>query len=550
MSKLITDEVAAEIAQHLEGLSRPVQLLFFTEPHACGACADQRELLETIAKLSDKVSLEVHQLDSKQAVSYGIDKVPATVVRGDDDYGLRFYGLTGGYEFDSLFETIHMVSHGPSALEPGIQAMARMFTQPLHLEIMVTLSCPYCPRMVHLAHQLALANPQIRADMVDAAEFPQLISRYDIHGTPLTIINGKRGFEGALEPQQAILEIFREFDPAAYERLEAKMREAEGLRKVDELNADVLYDVIVIGAGPAGLTAAIYAERKGLHTALIGTEAGGQLNDTAIIENYPGLIQVGGSELSRAMRHHLENYPIAVRLHSKVMRIEKAGEEFLVHGEDNQHYRGRAVIYCAGKRYRRLDVPGEERFTGRGIAWCATCDAPLYQDKRVAVVGGGNSAFTAVRDLLRYASKIHIIHVHDSFKADPILVDEVRQAGQKVQFHLGAQVREFLGKEKLEGVRLVSGEGEPLEDLAVDGVFLEIGLEPNSAAVAQLVELNDRKEVSVDRNQATAIPGLFAAGDVTDEPEKQIIVAAGAGAKAALAADRYLSTLNVNSGKQ
>lgn len=541
MSSLITDEVANEVSQQLARLADPVQLIFFTQPIACGACADQRELLEDLVALSDKLSLEVHQYDSKEALEYGIDKAPATVVRGDEDHGIRFFGLTSGYEFASLLEAIIMVSHGPSGLEPAIQALASTFSQPLHIEVMVTLACPYCPRMVHLAHQLALASPQIRADMVDAAEFPELVSRYDIHGTPLTVINGKRGFEGALAPEQAILEILKVAEPDRYEQIESRLREAQGLRKVEEVSGDTLYDVIVVGAGPAGLTAALYSQRKGRKTALIGTQAGGQINDTATIENYPGLVQVGGAELSQAMRQHVEAYPVAERFHSRVVRIERKGEEFIVHTDDEQHYRSRSLIYCAGKRYRRLNVPGEERFIGRGVAWCATCDAPLYQDKRVAVVGGGNSAFTAVRDLLRYAKQIHLIHLSENFNADPVLVEEARAATDKIQFHLGAQVREYLGKEKLEGVRLASTEGAPLDDLAVDGVFLEIGLEPNSAAIAELVTLNDHAEIPVDRDQATSIPGLFAAGDVTDERDKQIVIAAGAGAKAALAADRYLS---------
>lgn len=541
MSNLIPDDVATEVSQQLAQLTGPVQIVYFTQPFACGACVDQRDLLEAIVALSDRLSLTVHQLDSKEALEFGIDKVPATVVRGEEDHGIRFYGLTSGYEFASLLEAIRMVSAGPSSLEPGLQALAVTFTRALHLEVMVTLACPYCPRMVHLVHQLALANPQIRADMVDAAEFPQLVSRYDVHGTPLTVINGKRSFEGALAPEQAILEILKVAEPDSYERLEARLREAQGLRKVEAMSGEALYDVIVVGAGPAGLTAALYAQRKGLHTALIGTQGGGQINDTATIENYPGLVRVGGAELAQAMRQHVETYPVAERYHSQVVRIAREDGEFIVHTDDEQQYRGRSLIYCAGKRYRRLNVPGEERFIGRGIAWCATCDAPLFQDKRVAVVGGGNSAFTAVNDLLRYARQIHLVHQFDSFNADPVLVEEARQAGDKVRFHLGAQVREYLGKERLEGVRLSTADGAPLEDLAVDGVFLEIGLEPNSAPVADLLTLNAQGEIPVGRDQATSVPGLFAAGDVTDERDKQIVIAAGAGAKAALAADRYLS---------
>jgi len=546
MSNLLTDEVARDVRKELQKLSTSVHMLFFTEPHACGACADQRDLVESLSKLSNKLSVEVYPFDSKIATEHGIDKVPATVVRGAKDYGIRFYGLTGGYEFGSLLEAILMVSQGPEALDPLVQAMAAQLKTPVHIEVMVTLSCPYCPKMVHLAHQLAVANDQVRADMVDAAEFPQLVNRYAVHGVPLTVINGRRGFEGALPAEQVLLEILKVSDPDTYEQIEAQLREAQGVRQAREASADEIYDVIVVGAGPAGLSAALYAQRKGRSTALIGKQAGGQISDTAQVENYLGLVQVGGAELAQAMRQHVEVYPVSERCRTQVEHIEYNGGLFEVHTEDGQHYRGRSLIYCAGKRYRKLNVPGEERFIGRGVAWCATCDAPLYKDKRVAVVGGGNSAFTAIRDLMRYALEIHLIHIKDTFQADPVLVEEIKraQAEAKVHFYLNTQIREYLGEEQLKGVRLASAEGKILHDLAVDGVFLEIGLEPNSAPLAHLTQLNERGEVPVNRDQSTNIPGLYAAGDVTDEVEKQIIVAAGAGAKAALAADRYLTTID------
>lgn len=546
MSNLITDEVARQASRQFEKLQQPVRLLFFTQPHACGACAEQRQLLEALAGLSDKLSLEVHPLDSETAAGHGIDKAPATVVRAATDPGIRFYGLTGGYEFGSLLNAIQLVSQGVAVLDPALAALAAAIRTPTHIEVLVTLACPYCPKMVHLAHQLAVANEQVRADMVDAAEFPQLVNRYDVHGVPLTVVNGRRGFEGALPAEQAVLEILKSVDPEAHEQLEAQLREAQGLRKAQPADTAEIYDIIVVGAGPAGLSAALYAQRKGRRTALIGKQAGGQVNDTAMVENYPGLVQIGGAELAQLMRQHVEAYPVAERCHTEVARIEHDGALFRVQTGDGQAYRGRSLIFCTGKRYRRLDVPGEERFIGRGVAWCATCDAPLFRDQRVAVVGGGNSAFTAVRDLLRYAAEVHLVHMLDTFQADPVLVEEIRHAESagKVHIHLNSQVREYLGREHLEGLRLAAADGKARYDLAVEGVFLEIGLEPNSALLAQLVELNAQGEVPVKRDQSTAVAGLFAAGDVTDEVDKQIVIAAGAGARAALAVDRYLSSLD------
>ena len=201
MSKFITDEIAEQTKQQFSELDEPVRLLLFTQPHACGACAEQRELLESLEVLSDKLSLEVYSLDSPEATEYRIDKVPATIVRGEIDYGIRFFGLTGGYEFSSLLEAIQRVSLGVTTLDATVVELGSIIDVPTHIEVMVTLACPYCQKMVGLVHQLAMANEHVSADMVDSAEFPQLVNRYQVSGVPLTVVNGQRGFEGALARQ-------------------------------------------------------------------------------------------------------------------------------------------------------------------------------------------------------------------------------------------------------------------------------------------------------------------------------------------------------------
>jgi alkyl hydroperoxide reductase subunit F len=542
MSELIDESTQEGLKQMLEGLSETVKLVYFTQEYACGACREQQRLLETLAGLSDKLSLEVYDLvkDAERAHEYAIAKVPATAVVGAQDHGIRFYGVTGGYEFASLVEAVLMISQGRSGLGPELERLVALIDVPVHLEIMVTLTCPYCPKMVRLAHQLAFANPHIRADMVEASEFPQLVQRYEVRGVPRTVINEVPAFEGALPAPDALLEILKAVKPDVYETLEAQLREARGERRATAVDPQHRYDVIIVGAGPAAMSAAIYATRKNLDVAVLGDRIGGQITNTASIENWLGIPSISGRELATLFRNHTEQYPVAERLHVKVRRIERERDGFGVLGEDATRYRASAVIYCAGKEYRRLDVPGERRFLGRGIAFCATCDAPLYRDKRVAVIGGGNSAFTAARDLLGYAREIHIVNILDDFQADPVLFEQVTKADH-VRLHPATRVKEFLGQEQLSGVRLEAVGGSRREDLAVEGVFLEIGLVPNSAPVEGLLELNALGEIPVQRDQSSAVPGLFAAGDVTDETEKQIIVAAGAGAKAALAAHRHLS---------
>lgn len=543
MAELMSQEVRAQVRERLSALQQPVRLVYFTQAHACGACAEQARLLEELAALSPKLSVEVHELvkDSDLAQRLRIDKVPATaVLAGEKDFGIRFYGLTGGYEFGSLLEALQMLASGESGLDPEVQRLAQRISTPTHLEILVTLSCPYCPRMVRLAHQLAFVNEQVRADMIDAAEFPTLVERYQVQGVPRTVVNERPAFEGALPPVAALMAIVKEVEPEAYEALDASLREARGERVVREARVGEWYDIVIVGAGPAGLSAALYAVRKNRSVALIGRRAGGQINDTALVENYLGLQRIGGAELAEDFRNHVETYPVAEHCHAEVKRITRRNDGFEVATADGRTFRGHTVIYAAGKQYRRLGVPGEERFIGKGIAFCATCDAPLYRGKRVAVVGGGNSALTAVRDLVSFARTIDLVHMLDTFQADPVLVSEVRRANN-VTIHMNTGVQEFLGGDRLEGLRVSSKERPPGYDLPVDGVFLEIGLTPNSAPVRELLVLNESGEIPVTQRQDTTVAGLFAAGDVTDEREKQIIVAAGAGARAALSADRYLS---------
>mgnify|MGYP006289824875 CR=1 FL=1 len=537
------DETKAEIREALSGMQKPVTLrLFITDGDDCEACETQRRLLSMMADLGDKLNLEVLDLDEEADVAsgYGVDMAPATVPLGEVDYGIRFYGLTVGQEFSSLLHAVLMISTGSTGLEPGLQELVEGLDGPVDLKVFVTLTCPYCPKMVHAANQFAYANERIQAQMIEASEFLGLAQTYGVEGVPRTVINDTTAIEGTYPPGAFYLSILQEVDPAAYQIIEAQMRQEEGLRAVVDLEEGRIYDVVIVGGGPAGLSAALYAARKDLSVGLVAKMLGGQLLYTAQVDNYLGLPGIGGTELLQRFQFHVESYPIAELLGVTVTDVERAHDGFLVHLDDGREIGAHAVIYCAGKEYTRLGVPNEERFIGRGIAFCATCDAPLYRGRRVAVVGGGNSAFTAVRDLLGFASEIHLIHRRKRFRADAALVAEV-QDHPKVSFHTPYEVRAFVGENALKGVEIVaSGDGQTYV-LDVDGVFLEIGLTPNSDAVSRLLALNDKGEIPVEADRSTALPGFFAAGDVTTVPEKQIAVAVGQGAVAALSAYEYLA---------
>ncbi|MBU2490759.1 MAG: FAD-dependent oxidoreductase [Proteobacteria bacterium] len=543
MEPFLDKESAEHVRALLVHVHEPVRVLFFTLKNPTSACRDQKLLLEEFCALSDNLHLEIHvqEKETELAERLGVDKVPATLVQGGGDHGIRFFGLTSGHEFDSLIKAVTLVSSGDPGLDTDAARLISLVNRPVRLEVMVTLTCPYCPEMVQTAHRIALANPNITADMVESSEFPRLVERYGVHGVPRMVINGVPSFEGVYPVMETALEILKIVRPEVYDQIDAKIRETRGERRVRPTKDRHLYDILIVGGGPAALSAAIYASRKGLDTALLAESTGGQISGTALVENWLGTPALSGRELAAAFRNHAERFDIAEELDVRVDQVRAERDILVALAADGRSFSGRGLIWCAGAAYRRLNVPGEDRFLGRGIAFCATCDAPLYQGKRVAVVGGGNSAFTAARDLLHWAREIHVINIEPDFQADPALVEEVGSA-PNVKFHKSSRVLEYLGSGALSGVRLETGKGdsEKTLDLPVDGVFLEIGLSPNTRPVAGLVDLNAQGEIPVNRDQSTAVPGFFAAGDATDEPHKQIIVAAAAGAKAALSAYEFL----------
>jgi len=299
-----------------------------------------------------------------------------------------------------------------------------------------------------------------------------------------------------------------------------------------------MYELIIAGAGPAGITAAVYAARKKLKTLLIGKDLGGQPNWTTGIENYLGYQYIEGPELVDKFWNQVKQFPIDIKTGQSVTKVFRLENGFQVAADDGQNYQGLAVIIATGKQPRRLNVPGEERLRGRGVTYCAICDGPVFQGQKVAVIGGGNSALTAAEDMIRIAQHIYLVSI-TPLTGDPILIDKVK-AAPNITIFTEHQVAEIEGEALVEAVKIAPRGGGDAKRLEVGGVFVEIGLVPNSELVQGLVKLNEQKEIIVDCACETGMPGLFAAGDVTNVPEKQIIVAAGEGAKAALQAHRYL----------
>ncbi|MCK5576746.1 MAG: FAD-dependent oxidoreductase [Dehalococcoidales bacterium] len=302
-----------------------------------------------------------------------------------------------------------------------------------------------------------------------------------------------------------------------------------------------MYDVMIVGGGPAGLSAAVYTARKRLKTLLVSIDIGGQINTTRSIENYLGYQFIEGPELIDKFNAQINKYPIEQKIGPRVTRLEKSGDGFWAITEEGVKYLSKAVVFAAGKKPKKLDVPGEAEFTGRGVSYCAICDGPIFAGQRVAVVGGGNSALEAVLDLVNIAEHVNLVS-QTALTGDPVLIAQLK-GGQNLDIYLEHRVEEIDGQDFVAGVVIKDVKSGKVKKLDVTGVFIEIGMVPNSEPVKDIVELNELAEIPVDRSCETGVPGLYAAGDVTDVPEKQIVVAAGEGAKAALEAHRYLQRL-------
>ncbi|MFH1129278.1 MAG: FAD-dependent oxidoreductase [Patescibacteria group bacterium] len=302
----------------------------------------------------------------------------------------------------------------------------------------------------------------------------------------------------------------------------------------------MIYDVIIIGGGPAGITAGIYAARKKLKTLLITNEWGGQITKAVDIENWPGTKKISGMDLMKQMTEHLKNFELEIKQNKEVIDLDKKSENFIIRDND-QEYESKSVIVATGKVPRLLNIPGESEFKGKGVSICSTCDAPMFKDKDVAVVGGGNAGFNVALDMIKYAKKVYILDFFEEMKGDPITKDKLAQSGI-VEFITNVSVKEIKGTKFVESLVYEDRKTSKDTEIDVKGVFISVGMEAKVGFAEKLVELNSVGEIVIDKDNNTKTPGLFAAGDITDIKYEQIVIACGEGAKAVLAATDYLKT--------
>ena len=436
--------------------------------------------------------------------------------------GVAFRGIPAGHEFTSLVLAILNADGRGKLPDEGIKARVRSLRAPAALRTYVSLSCTNCPDVVQALNLIALLRPGISHEMVDGELCQDEVERLGLQGVPAVYLGDKLldSGKGTFAQLVEVLEQELGRDDAAAGAVEPAVRE---------------YDVVVLGGGPAGASAAIYTARKGLRTAIVAQRFGGQLQDTLGIENLIGTGYTEGARLSADLEKHVRSYPIEVLEHRRVERIvDGPQKELLVQG--GERILATTLIVATGAKWRELGVPGEKEYLGRGVAFCPHCDGPFYKGRPVAVIGGGNSGVEAAIDLAGICSHVTLVEFADALKADAVLVRNL-QAKPNVTVITSARTTEVLGDgSKANGLRYEDRNTKQSTDLSVDGVFVQIGLSPNSGVVGDLVEINRYGEIVVDGKGRTSLPGIYAAGDVTTTPFKQIVVAIGDGAKAALTA--------------
>jgi len=471
------------------------------------------ELLEQLGTISDHIRISPSGESSE---------TPRFFLRYDQKpNGISFRGIPGGHEFSSLVLAIlNSDKKGKLPDQALIHRIARL-KGPIHLRTYISLTCENCPDVVQALNLISVLHPQFSHEMIDGGFVPEEIDQYNIQGVPSVMVEGDLVSAGK----------------ASFIELLEKLEEKFGVEE-DSVSEDIdlgLFDVVIVGGGPAGASAAIYSARKGLKTAIIADRFGGQLQDTKGIENLISVPYTEGPQLAANLAKHMSDYDIQLLEHRRVASIENGPVKTLVLSS-KEKLQTKSLIIATGAKWRELGVNGEKEYLGRGVAFCPHCDGPYYKGKDIAVVGGGNSGVEAAIDLAGIVKSITLLEFSNELKADQVLVDKLSSLSN-VKIIKNARTSQVLGNgDKVTGLEYEDRTTEELKQIQLDGIFVQIGLIPNSGFLNQLVEINRYGEIVIDEKCRTNVPGIYAAGDVTTVPYKQIVVAMSEGSKAALAA--------------
>lgn len=515
---MLDDATKAQLKSYLERATTPIEIVASLDDSE--ASGEVLSLLKDVAEASPLVKLTESRDDPYRKPSFSIN-------RPGENHGPRFAGLPMGHEFTSLILALLQIGSYPPKVEQAVLDQIRALDRDLEFEIYVSLTCHNCPDVVQALNLMAVQNPRIKTTMIEGGTFQDEIKEREIMGVPTVFLNGTMFGNGRM----SLEEILARVDNSGVER-EAK--------KINEKDP---FDVLIVGGGPAGAAAAVYAARKGIRTGVASERFGGQVLDTLGIENFISIKETEGPKFAHALEEHVRNYDV------DIMNLQRAkalvpnsgpGKDMIeIQLESGASLKSKSVIISTGARWRNINVPGEHEFKNKGVAYCPHCDGPLFKGKRVAVIGGGNSGVEAAIDLAGIVGHVTLIEFDTALRADAVLQRKLMSL-KNVDVFTNAQTTEITGDQKVGGLVYKDRATGELKTVALEGVFIQIGLVPNTDWLKGVVDLSKHGEIIVDARGQTSLPGVFAAGDATTVPFKQIIIAAGDGAKAALGAFDHL----------
>ncbi|MBJ6981257.1 alkyl hydroperoxide reductase subunit F [Luteimonas sp. MC1572] len=513
---MLEDDLKTQLKGYLERLQRPVVLVASVDDGT--KSAELLELLEDIRAQSDKVSVEIRRDDDQRKPSFA-------VTSPGHDIDLRFAGLPMGHEFTSLVLALLQAGGHPSKAAPALLEQVANLKGEFRFETYFSQSCQNCPDVVQALNLAAVLNPGIRHVAIDGALFQDEVDAREVMSVPTVFLNGELFDQGRMSLEQIVARL----DTGAAERA------------ASEIAGKDLFDVLVVGGGPAGAAAAIYAARKGINTGVVAERFGGQVLDTMAIENFISVQETEGPRLAAQLEAHVRQYDVDImNLQRAEALTQDADGITTVRLASGASVRGRTVVLSTGARWRQMGVPGEDKYRNKGVAYCPHCDGPLFKGKRVAVVGGGNSGVEAAIDLAGLVAHVTLIEYDDKLRADEVLQRKLRSLAN-VRIITSAQTTEVLGDgNRVNGLVYRDRAGGDSHRIELEGVFVQIGLLPNTEWLKGTLALSPRGEIEVDAAGRTSLPGVFAAGDATTVPYKQIVIAMGEGSKAALSAFDHL----------
>ena len=515
---MLDDALKAQLGAYLERVTQPFEIVASLSDSENSR--DMLELLEAIASLrSDKITLRTDGQDAR--------KPSFTLQRQGTSTQLRFAGLPLGHEFTSLVLALLWTGGHPPKEEAETLDNIRALDGDFNFEVFMSLSCHNCPDVVQALSLMAILNPKVKTTVIEGGAIQDEVTQREIMAVPMVFLNGQMFASGKMSLAEIV----------------AKLDSNSAAKEAAKIDAKAPYDVLIVGGGPAGAAAGVYAARKGIRTGIAAERFGGQVNDTLAIENYISVLETDGPKLSAALEAHARAYDVDIMNLQKAVELipaEQPGGLIQVRMDNGGTLKARTVILSTGARWRNVNVPGEAEYRNKGVAYCPHCDGPLFKGKRTAVIGGGNSGVEAAIDLAGIVAHVTLIEFADTLKADAVLVNKLRSL-PNVTIHVNAQTTEITGADgKVNGLKYKDRVSGTEHTVPLEGVFVQIGLVPNTEFLRGTLELSKFGEIIIDAKGHTNVPGVFAAGDCTTVPYKQIVIAAGAGATAALSAFDHL----------